>query len=140
MLLSWEPRLDPHELAGRCGLSPQQVRAALAWLAASGRIGFDLSDSAYFHRELPYDAQRVDKHNPRLRAARELVDAGAVALDDDDKGATVTSNGKPYRVRALACTCQWWTTYRGGRGPCKHALAVTITRRSAMPAPTEVSR
>ncbi|MFC7480481.1 SWIM zinc finger family protein [Luedemannella flava] len=22
------------------------------------------------------------------------------------------------------CTCPWWAKYRGGRGPCKHALAV----------------
>ncbi|MFD2415226.1 SWIM zinc finger family protein [Amycolatopsis pigmentata] len=144
MLLSWEPRLDPRNLAVRSGLTPQQVRAALAWLGASGRIGFDLADSAYFHRELPYEAQRVDKHNPRLRAARELVDAGAVVLDDDGEGATVTSNGKVHRVRCAdsspACTCQWWTTYRGGRGPCKHALAVTITRRSAVQAAKEISQ
>ncbi len=28
----------------------------------------------------------------------------------------------------LSCTCLWWAKYRGGRGPCEHALAVRIVQ------------
>ncbi|MFE1837288.1 SWIM zinc finger family protein [Streptomyces sviceus] len=28
----------------------------------------------------------------------------------------------------LSCTCFWWAKYRGGRGPCKHVLAVGMAR------------
>ena len=28
----------------------------------------------------------------------------------------------------LRCTCLWWAKYGGGRGACKHALAVQLVR------------
>src|SRR6185436_10830959 len=58
--LAWQPRLkgDP---------------AALDVLAARGRVGYDLELGAHFHRELPYDLERVEALHPRLRAARALV-------------------------------------------------------------------
>ncbi|XKK39091.1 SWIM zinc finger domain-containing protein [Nocardiopsis sp. ARC36] len=90
-----------------------------------------MSESAYFHRELPYETGRAERHNPRLRAARALVEAGSVRFDGDEP-ATVTVDGRVHRVRSaegrLTCTCQWWAEYRGGRGPCKHVLAVRIAR------------
>ncbi len=69
--------------------------------------------------------------HPRLRDARDLVAAGAVILEAD--GATVVSKGTRYRVRTgpagdARCTCPWWGKHRGGRGPCKHALAAEIAR------------
>jgi hypothetical protein len=38
-----------------------------------------------------------------------------------------------HRVRLAAdgvesCTCQWWTTHRGRRGPCRHVLATRMAR------------
>lgn len=133
VLLAWEPRVDIDDLARQAGLTPQRVRAALTRLGTAGRIGYDTAEAAYFHRELPYDAERAEKHNPRLLAARTLVAAGAVRLEGDL--ATVTVDDHIHRVRfdggVLSCTCQWWAKYRGGRGPCKHALAVRITRRDA---------
>ncbi|AXI76863.1 SWIM zinc finger family protein [Peterkaempfera bronchialis] len=137
VLLAWEPRIDLADLAAQSGLTPERVRAALTRLGTAGRIGYDTAEAAYFHRELPYDADRAERHNPRLRGARALLDAGAVRLDDDTM-ATVTVDDHHHRVRAeggrLSCTCLWWAKYRGGRGPCKHALAVRILRRSAVPA------
>ncbi|MFC4329796.1 SWIM zinc finger family protein [Streptomyces andamanensis] len=132
VLLAWEPRVDIADLAASSGLTPERVRAALVRLGTSGRVGYDTAEAAYFHRELPYDAGRAERHNPRLRAARALVDAGAVALDG--ALATVTAeDGHTHRVRgehgALSCSCLWWAKYRGGRGPCKHALAVSMVRR-----------
>ncbi|MBV2357227.1 SWIM zinc finger domain-containing protein [Streptomyces sp. J2-1] len=134
VLLSWEPRIDVADLAAASGLVPERVRAALVRLGTSGRVGYDTAEAAYFHRELPYDADRVERHNPRLRSARSLVAAGAVSLDG--ALATVTAqDGHVHRVRdeagALSCSCLWWAKYRGGRGPCKHALAVRMARRNS---------
>jgi hypothetical protein len=133
VLLAWEPRIDTADLAEQSGLTVERVRAALTRLGTAGRVGYDLADAAYFHRELPYDADRAERHNPRLVAARELVGSGAVVLDGDV--ATVASGERRYQVREkdgmLSCTCQWWADYRGRRGPCKHALAVRMVRRGA---------
>ncbi|MFE1404566.1 SWIM zinc finger family protein [Streptomyces sp. NPDC058770] len=133
LLLAWEPRIEPADLAEQSGLTVERVRAALTRLGTAGRVGYDLADAAYFHRELPYDAHRVERHNPRLVAARDLAGSGAVALDGDV--AVVSSGERRYQVREkdgmLGCTCQWWIDYRGRRGPCKHALAVRMVRRGA---------
>ncbi|MFB7272355.1 SWIM zinc finger family protein [Streptomyces sp. NPDC056244] len=134
VLLAWEPRIDPAELAGRAGLPAERVRAALVRLGTAGRVGYDIADAAYFHRELPYHADRAERHNPRLVAARALLSSGAVALDGEP--ASVASGERRYQVReaagVLSCTCRWWADYRGKRGPCKHALAVRMARREAV--------
>lgn len=131
VLLAWEPRIDPADLAAQAGLPVGRIGAALTRLGTAGRVGYDVADAAYFHRELPYDAGRVERHNPRLVAARELVAAGAVELAGEV--AAVSSGESRYQVREsggrLSCTCQWWADHRGGRGPCKHALAVRMVRR-----------
>lgn len=133
VLLAWDPVVDLDRLAEQSGLTPARVRAALTRLGTAGRIGYDVAEAAYFHRELPYDTGRAERQNPRLRAAQSLVEAGAVSLEGEL--ATVTVDDHVHRVRSaegrLSCTCLWWATYRGGRGPCKHALAVRIVRRAA---------
>ena len=133
VLLAWEPRIDPADLAARAGIGVDRVRAALTRLGTAGQVGYDAAEAAYFHRVLPYDADRVERHNPRLKAARALLAAGAVTLEGDL--ATVRSGGIAYRVRHAdgvpSCTCPWWAEYRGGRGPCKHALAVCLARQGA---------
>ena len=134
VLLAWEPRIDIADLAAASGLPAERVRAALVRLGTSGRVGYDTAEAAYFHRELPYDAERVERHNPRLRSARALVAAGAVALEGT-VGTVTAEDGHIHRVRdeagVLSCSCLWWAKYRGGRGPCKHALAVRMVRRGA---------
>ncbi len=133
VLLAWEPRIDPADLAEQSGLTADRVRAALTRLGTAGRVGYDVADAAYFHRELPYDADRAERHNPRLVAARRLVAEDAVSVDGD--GVTVVSGERRYRVResdaVLSCTCTWWAEHRGRRGPCKHALAVRMVRRGS---------
>ncbi|GAB3120032.1 SWIM zinc finger domain-containing protein [Streptomyces calidiresistens] len=162
VLLAWEPRVDPAELAERSGLTRDRVRAALVRLGSAGRVGYDVSEAAYFHRELPYEADRVERHNPRLVAARALVADGAVDFvggggngggADGVPGvettgaftARVRSGERVHLVRSGAgdrvpsCTCAWWADHRGRRGPCKHVLAVRILHRRggvSEPAPT----
>ncbi|WP_078651362.1 SWIM zinc finger family protein [Streptomyces xylophagus] len=131
-LLAWEPRIDVGELSGQTGLPADRVRAALTVLGTSGQIGYDLAEEAYFHRHLPYRASAAETRNPRLRAARALVADGAVGLDG--ALARVGKGDDAHVVRTdeasgrLSCTCFWWAKYRGGRGPCKHVLAVGMVR------------
>ncbi|MFF2655874.1 SWIM zinc finger family protein [Kitasatospora sp. NPDC058032] len=134
-LLAWEPRIEIAELADQSGLGAARVRAALTRLGTAGQIGYDVAEAAYFHRQLPYDAGRAEAANPRLKAARALVEAGAVRLEEGGATAVVTVDDHVQRVRADAggaagCTCLWWAKYRGGRGPCKHVLAVDMVREA----------
>ena len=131
-LLAFDARIEPDLLAERADLPAARVRAALTQLGTAGRVGYDHADAAYFHRELPYDAERAAQQNPRLRAARDLLDAGAVSWTGDI--ATVKVEDHVQRVRAaadgaLSCTCLWYAKYQGGRGPCKHILAADAYRR-----------
>ncbi|MGC4805163.1 SWIM zinc finger family protein [Micromonospora sp. DT233] len=129
VLLAWEPRIDVGDLAQQAGLTTHRVRSALTRLATAGRVGYDAAEAAYFHRELPYRVGQAELHNPRLRDARELVRAGAVTMVGET--ASVRSGDDVYLVdhhrAVMGCTCQWWVRHRGGRGPCKHALAVRMT-------------
>ncbi|WP_030460360.1 SWIM zinc finger family protein [Kitasatospora sp. NRRL B-11411] len=131
-LLAWEPRIDPADLAEDSGLTPGQVRTALAHLATAGQLGYDLADAAHFHRRLPYQDGRAEDRNPRLRTARALLAADAVGpVSGDVRVVTVGDHAHHVRVgadgTALGCTCRWWARHRGGRGPCSHVLAVRIT-------------
>ncbi len=131
VLLAWEPRVDVAELARQADLPPERVRAALTVLGTGGQIGYDLAEGAYFHRNLPYSAGRVEAYNPRLKGARKLVEDGAVRLDGALASVGAGDHGHTVRLGEageLSCTCLWWAKYRGGRGPCKHALAVRMVR------------
>ncbi|HSA53897.1 MAG TPA: SWIM zinc finger family protein [Yinghuangia sp.] len=129
-LLAWEPRVEVGDLAREGGLTPGRVRAALVLLGTAGRIGYDVSEAAYFHRELPYDSGRAERMNPRLRDARAIVDRRDVTPDGERF--RVVGTTASYHVRLHedgTCTCEWWAKHRGGRGPCKHVLAAQIYAR-----------
>ncbi|MEU4755645.1 SWIM zinc finger family protein [Micromonospora tulbaghiae] len=128
-LLNWDPTIDVAALADAAALPDERVRAALAQLGTAGRVGYDVADGAYFHRVMPYDAGRAERDNPRLVGARALVERGAVERDGEN--ATVRTDAETYRVRrhpdgAYSCSCRWWARHRGQRGPCRHALAVSM--------------
>ncbi len=132
-LLSWDPAIDVDALASAAALPAARVRAALTQLGTSGRVGYDVTEAAYFHRVLPYNAEAAARLNPRLAGARALVAAGAVTTETPmPDRAWVHSGCDRYLVRVadghpVSCTCQWWAKHRGDRGPCKHLLAVTLT-------------
>jgi hypothetical protein len=131
-LLAFEPKIDVAVLADRSGLSEARVRSALGRLGASGTVGFDAAEGAYFHRELPYDPALLDGMHPRLRDAKALVEKGAVRFDG--AVAYVRSGDVDYVVRsadgARRCSCPWYAKHQGGRGPCKHVLAVELSERA----------
>jgi hypothetical protein len=138
-LPDWEPQVKVPELSRQAGLPSDRVRAALTVLGASGQIGYDLAEETYFRRQLPWSAGDAEAFNPRLGAARALVADGAVRLDGAQ--ALVGRGDRVNIVRTdaaglLSCTCAWWARYRGGRGPCRHALAVRMVQDST----TEASR
>lgn len=127
--LAWQPVIDKERLALDAGIGVEHVEGALAVLATSGRVGYDVVDGAWFHRELPIDPERQTRDNPRLTRAREMVARQAVTRDGDtwrvrvgDAQHWVSGNpGQPI------CTCQWQARYGSSRGPCSHILAVEIT-------------
>jgi hypothetical protein len=124
--LAWAPSIDPGVLARATGLLPTEVTAGLAWLAASGRVGYDLTERTYFHRDLPVDAAQVLRRSPRLTAAHRLVERGAVTREHGDW--IVQGTHARYQVVDDRCGCDWWAEHRGSRGPCKHVLAVALVR------------
>lgn len=132
-LLSFDPHIDIDRLAADAALAPVDTREALAVLAASGRVGWDMRDQAFFHRELPDDPDRIDGDNPRLVRARRIVDAAGVRRTADTW--TVEAATSAHIVRATtagyACTCVWYARHGSSRGPCAHVLAVMIAEGTA---------
>jgi hypothetical protein len=132
--LGWEPRLGVEALAATTGRSPDEVQGALAALALSGIVGYDLAEGGFFRRELPFDLGRTERLQPRLRDARRLVDEAALRIETSDASGLAAwvagPGGVEYRVRSTAdgwsCTCPWYGRHRGDRGPCKHVLAVQL--------------
>ena len=130
--LGWSPVIDPVALSVESGLSQSVVRAGLGWLAASGRLGFDLDEGAWFHRELPVDSDAVMRRHPRLNGARRLVETGGVVAGEAPGSWRVRgTKGEVHAVSERAtCTCRWGVEHDGSRGPCKHVLAVMLLLRS----------
>lgn len=135
VLLAWDPRIDVGRLSAEARLPVARVSAALGYLAASGRVGYDLAEEAFFHRELPFGAAALESMHPRLGDARSLAAAGAVTLTAG--GAVVRSGDSLHRVTFAEphdrCTCPWWGKHQGTRGPCKHVLAARMAARQAAP-------
>jgi hypothetical protein len=130
-VLEFDPVIDERGMAQSWNKSENQVQAALALLAVSGKLGFDAHEGAYFHRELPEDPGRVLKDNPRLAGARKLTEA---VEETGENQWTVRSNEEDYRVsfdpekgtQEAKCTCTWYLKHLNRRGPCKHILAVQL--------------
>ncbi len=131
--LRWQSHLVPEAIGRQCELPATLVEGALAHLAAAGVVGYDLSQSAYFHRELPFDLAQVDTIEPRLRDARKLVAEEGVRLsrrENEGIEAWVRGSGVEHRVLltddGARCTCPWYAKHQADRGPCKHVLAAQI--------------
>lgn len=134
-MLEFHAVINEMDMARKWDMSKSRVEAALALLAVSGKLGFDAHDDAYFHRELPDDPNRVLKDNPRLVAARKLVET---VKDIGENQWMVHSNESDYRVsynlahgaQKAKCTCTWYLNHQNKRGPCKHILAVQLREES----------
>ncbi|REJ68186.1 MAG: SWIM zinc finger family protein [Planctomycetota bacterium] len=132
--LKWQAQLDVDDIAGETGLAEKQVNAALAVLGSRGLAGYDAGREAYFHRELPFDLAQVEELQPRLKAARKLLDGAGVRVlqqavaDEQDVEVDGTDVKHLVRLRPSGdkCSCPWFSKHLGQRGPCKHILAARI--------------
>lgn len=117
----------------RTRLASTDVDSGLAWVAASGRLGYDLAHRAWFHRELPVDSEKILSRNPRLTAAGALVADGGIRTAGLSRWHVRGNHGELYEViptpGRLRCTCVWEAEHHGARGPCKHILAAVISLR-----------
>jgi len=128
---------DVPEKVTFCGeqidLTRYNMYEAMELLAVSGKLGFDVRERAFFHRELPDDPDRVLKDNPRLVGAKKLVDE---TMYVEDNIWHVKSGETTYRViyptdenlENAKCTCTWYLKHQNSRGPCKHILAVKLKK------------
>ena len=103
-------------------------------LSSMGLLGYDLSEKTHFYRRLPFKTERILSLNPRLKNAKKLVDNEEIEILErraDYVEAKVKGSGVVHKViiepNAQKCTCDWFTSYQGKRGICKHILAVKMT-------------
>ncbi len=119
--LAFQPGLDPDLLAEAGGLTRERVRSALACLGSAGRVGYDVTEASWFHRELPYDTAAVARLNPRLRRAEALVADHAVTLVDAStarvRGSEMTHTVHTGSDGRTSCTCTWWGRTAGAGVP-----------------------
>ena len=141
--LKWQSIIDRKQISKTTKLAPSAIEAALQILGARGLVGFDLAESNYFHREMPFDLSMVDQLQPRLRAARKLIDQDHVRLGKRTKTTCevlVQSTDIQHRVvlqsgksPSWKCTCPWYAKHGDARGPCKHVLAAQILIEESNP-------
>ena len=132
-ILNFESRLDIDKISKSIGIVKNDMNDAMELLAVSGKLGFDVRDRAFFHRELPDDPDRVLKDNPRLVGAKKLVEDTEYI---EDNIWHVKSGDTTYRViyptdenlENAKCTCTWYLKHQNSRGPCKHILAVKLKK------------
>lgn len=132
--LKGQAQLDADELARETNLPRADVEAALAVLGSRGLAGYDANRAAYFHRQLPFELDKVEQLQPRLKAARALLaNQGVAVLRQPDEGEAeveVAGSGVTHLVRLRAdgdkCSCPWFSKHLGERGPCKHILAARM--------------
>ena len=132
-ILNFESILDLDKISESTGIIKNDIKNAIELLAVSGKLGFDVQEKAFFHRELPDDPDRVLKDNPRLVGAKKLME-GVSHVEDDVWH--VKSQDTTYRViypkdlgaHNAKCTCTWYLKHQNSRGPCKHILAVKLKK------------
>jgi len=120
----------------------EHVRAALTVLGCRGLVGYDATRGLYFNRKLPFDLERVEELQPRLKSARKLLEEDRIRLlkrsedSDDEIDLEVESQSDVVHLVRLRpagdrCSCIWFSKHQGARGPCKHVLAAQLFLESA---------
>lgn len=131
--LNWQSQIDAAQLGMKSGCGESSIEAALAVLGSRGLVGYDLSSGRYFHRVLPFDVDKVESQQPRLKAARELAASGTCRIVKQEQGeahlqipGTDVWHFVRLQLEGDRCTCRWFSRYQGQRGPCKHILAARL--------------
>lgn len=137
--LQWQSKIVPEVLSSKVGMETKEVNGLLSVLGTRGLVGYDLSEGAYFHRELPFNLELVEDLQPRLIRARDLVANKAVRISSKNENGKVEAYVKGTETEhhiqldenVARCTCPWYSKHPGERGPCAHILAVEITVHEA---------
>ncbi len=132
--LSWQSRVSVTDLEKQTAFDRESIEAALAVLGSRGLAGYDVTSGKYFHRILPFELDKVEQLQPRLKGANKLLESGNVEIlksmekNEFDLGVGGTDVTHYVRLRADQdkCTCPWFSKYQGQRGPCKHILAARM--------------
>jgi hypothetical protein len=132
--LGWQNVVESDAISRKTGLGIDEVRGALAVLGSRGLAGYDVSAGAYFHRVLPFELDKVEELQPRLKGARKLLEENKVRLVEtiskDQFDLLVEGTEVEHSVRLRPeqdkCTCPWFSKHQGQRGPCKHILAAQM--------------
>lgn len=84
-------------------------------------------------QRLPFKPERILSLNPRLKNAKKLIeneDIQIIVRQSSYIEANVKGSGVIHKViideQKLHCTCDWFTSYQGKRGICKHILGVKM--------------
>lgn len=133
--LIWQNQIPIDTIAANLDLPVETITNSLAALGSRGLAGYDVHSGEYFHRELPFNLEQIEDMQPRLKAARKLVNEQAIqSLGVDENGRLqfqVRGTGIKHLVSLDEsgdyCTCPWHSKYLGKRGPCKHILAAQIS-------------
>ncbi|MEW5822144.1 MAG: SWIM zinc finger family protein [Cyanobacteriota bacterium] len=132
--LTWQSQIDINKISSLTGYDINTIESALAVLGSRGLAGYDVSEGKYFHRILPFDLDKVEELQPRLKNAKKLIEDKKIELllkiDSENYDFAVKGTDVTHTVRirpdADKCTCPWYSKYLGQRGPCKHILAAKI--------------
>jgi uncharacterized Zn finger protein len=96
-------------------------------------VGFDAFSQHYYHRELPFEYDKVENLQPRLKNARKIIETGKIKQIFTNNNSTtyqIPGTSVNHRVninnKQYTCTCPWFSKYQGKRGVCKHILAAQI--------------
>ncbi|MCL1935898.1 MAG: SWIM zinc finger domain-containing protein [Defluviitaleaceae bacterium] len=132
-ILTFNSKVNINDIRKKHNIEQKRAEEAMVYLAVEGKLGWDLDSGAYFHRELPDDPNRVLKDNPRLVAAKKLIEDKNNIRKDGENTYIVHSKDTKYVVDYKGnadskCTCRWYFDHKNGRGPCKHILAVSLIK------------
>ena len=119
VLLAWDPRIDIGRLSAGAQISAERTGLALSYLAATGRVGYDLAEESFFHRELPF-GPALEAMHPRLAGARALISSGSVVAGQS--GADRPPSPYPGSSSRLRFIC-----------PHKHMIVWRLRSRHTIP-------
>ena len=132
--LNWASQINTAHLSQTLSIDEDDIRKAISILSTRGLAGYDVSSGTYFHRELPFNLEEVEKLQPRLKNARRLIEERKLKLlQETPDGVSiyeVAGTGTSHQVRISddhkECTCPWFSKHQDKRGLCKHILAAQI--------------
>lgn len=132
-LLKSNESFDPTMLSIENDIDFGTMENLTASLSSMGLLGYDIEERNHFYRRLPFKTERILSLNPRLKNAKKLIDNEDIQIITKRYNyieANVKGTGVTHKVildgENQHCTCDWFTTYQGKRGICKHILGVKM--------------